>query len=528
MNKTLWFGSRSFFHLVKQRRFFNRKRNRIIFLIVGLIIISIWQYSFFAKSYKLDKSIILTSSVGRTQEVSFVYFYYYLGLYPVALENDDYHVYSEEGARKIFVERSDELVMEKDFTIRFGDLGKMLWYLPSAYFNGAPINLMMFHSNVILFVAGLMAAFIAFWYIRQPLLGTLIVLLVGSNPFQLYEIYFRDKIFGVPISTALIVLAFHLPLLTNRRRSKYYLFLLPILTGIFLGTIRQIRSEPALIIVSAAFSYMVISRTRWRIKGLLVFLLALSFFITNNGWKSYFNRKIEEAFQAVKVVGGNPYTGPRDLHHGIWHPIWCGLGDFDEKYGYEWRDGAGVEYAHPILKEKYNIDLPALDSSKWGANVRGTAIDRTRVFFKEYWDKDKKYYKTVYGIPEYTEIIRDKIIHDITHDPLWYAGIILRRIGRVILETTPVRLSLGRWWITLFPLSGILLFPVLALLIASRNWTLLKIVCFSFPLSFVSILIYSGHGTTNYSCYHLFVVAICIAWLVEGVIWWYKNKKMAV
>ena len=28
--------------------------------------------------------------------------------------------------------------------------------------------------------------------------------------------------------------------------------------------------------------------------------------------------------------------------HAFWYPVFCGLGDFDTKYGYEWNDRVGA------------------------------------------------------------------------------------------------------------------------------------------------------------------------------------------
>jgi hypothetical protein len=294
--------------------------------------------------------------------------------------------------------------------------------------------------------------------------------------------------------------------------------ILPVLTGIILGTIGQIRTEPSAIIVSAVFSYLLISRTSWRVRGAMVFLVFLSFVAATYGWKTYFDYKFEEASQRVKEVGGTPYTGPRFNDHYVWHPIWCGLGDFDEKYGYKFSDQAATSYAFPILNKKYKMNLPDLDSDKWGLR---------RFYLKEYWDKDQKYVKTPQGTPEYSEVIRDNIIHTITHDPLWYIEILLKRAWRVINQTSPVRLSFGRWWLNL-PMHGLALFPVLAILIVTRSWMLAKFICFTFPLSFTSLLIYSGGNTPLYSCYHLAVAAVLGAWLNEGGFWlaeYIKKRK---
>jgi len=489
---------------------------------------------FHLNAEKLDRQHKIKASSGVIDTSRFVYFFYYLGLYPVAPEskitltrrnNLEWEQlepevflnldYSEEGARKYFYEHPEKLRMELRYTIRFGEAGKIFLYMLSAYLNNTPKEPNIRYTNELFFIISLLLVFIAFWWIRQPVLGLLFVILMGSNPVQLYEVYLDANVLGWQITTALIILALHLPVLTNRRLSKYYLWSLPILTGVILATIRQIRTEPIAIIASVVFSYFLISRTNWRIKGAMIFLLFLSFTGVSRGWKAYFDYKFEEASQKVKEAGGTPYTGPRMMNHFIWHPIWCGLGDFDRKYGYSWADGAGVEYAFPILNEKYKMGLPDLDSDKWGHG---------RYTLKEYYDNDQKYRKTIFDGPEYTEVVRDKVIYDITHDPLWYFDIILKRLWRVIDETSPMRFSLGRWWLDL-PMHGLALFPVLLVLLATRSWMLIKFICFTLPLSFTSILIYSGGNTPFYSCYHLAVGAVLGAWLIEGGLWWYKSRK---
>jgi hypothetical protein len=354
---------------------------------------------------------------------------------------------------------------------------------------------------MLVFVAALLAVFVSFWRVRQPVLGFLIVIFIGSNPFQLYEVFFNENVFGWPVTTFLLVFALHVPLLARRRPSKYYLWIVPVLTGVIIATIKQVRSEPTALILSATFSYLLISRGTWRMKGGLLLLLATSFSLTQYGWKSYFDRKYEEAAREVKRVGGEPYTGNRRQYHGFWHPFWCGLGDFGQEYGYnEFSDKAAVQYVFPILKEKYKVKLP----EAWSESGKRT------------WNHDKKYANTYYELPHYSEVLRDKITHDIANDPLWYFNILLHRLWRIITKITPVRFSIGDWWCNL-PFHGIILFPVLAVLVAGRSWLPVKLLCFSFPLALTSFLIYSGGNTTFYSCFHLISAAIMASWLLEGV-----------
>ena len=63
--------------------------------------------------------------------------------------------------------------------------------------------------------------------------------------------------------------------------------------------------------------------------------------------------------------------------------------------------------------------------------------------WREAWDAAGKYYRTPYELPHYEEVIRDKVLGDIRRDPVWYLGILWKRAGRILTETSPVRLAAG-------------------------------------------------------------------------------------
>ena len=488
--------------MATQRRLLNRNRTRTAILFLGLILIPVWQASFLSDSSRLDRRYQLEASTGLHGQARFFYFYYYLGLYPVATEKS-YLTYCKEGAEEIFTHHGDTLLMEWGHTVRYGDLGSIFLYLPGTLLTGSAKRPSVRLCHMLMFTLALTMLFVGFWWIRQPVLGTLVVLLAGANPFQLHEVYAHENIFGWPISTALIVLALHLPFVASRKPARYYFWALPILTGVLLASIRQVRSEPAAIILSAAACYLTMPRTKWRNRLALVLLLGGAFMVTSWRWNTYFDDKYEEARERVAAAGGHPFPGPRRLQHNFWHPIWCGLGDFGGDRGYEWSDIAAASYAWPILRDKYGVQLP-----RW---------DRREVVCDEFWDEAQKYYKVPLEVPHYSEVVRDKVLGDIKQDPLWYLGILARRAWRIISQTTPVRVAAGRWRLDL-PMHGVLVIPVLALLAWTRNWGLLKLICFSLPLSMLPLLIYSGKGLCYYSCFHVFVAAVLVSWLVEGTL----------
>ena len=168
---------------------------------------------------------------------------------------------------------------------------------------------------------------------------------MGSNPFQVSAVYYESNVFGWPITTTLLVLALHVPLLSGRRTSPFYYWTLPLVTGLLLASIRQVRTEPVLVIAAAGLSYLFASSLRWRVRLALALLLGVCFLWGSHEWKQFFDRKFAEAYAVVKAAGGHTYDGPRQSHHFLWHALWCGLGDFDRKYGYPWDDLAAEKYA---------------------------------------------------------------------------------------------------------------------------------------------------------------------------------------
>ena len=240
------------------------------------------------------------------------------------------------------------------------------------------------------------------------------------------------------------------------------MWLIPIAIGALLGTVRQIRPEPVAIVVCAAAACLLVARASWWRRAALAAVLVASFLASSRAWLAYFDYKFEEARQVVAAAGGKVYQGRRDRYHTFWHPLWCGLGDFGQKYGYEWRDKAAATYARPIVQERYR--------------EMGREPDLRYLF----WD------------PVYNDVLGEKVVHDISHDPLWYLGVLARRLGRILTWTTPVRLSAGPWSADL-PWNGLATVPVVLVLAWTRSWPLLKVVLFPLGTS-IRAAVFSGDG----------------------------------
>jgi hypothetical protein len=462
-------------------------------LLLGLALIAVWQMDFFHRAPRLDTRYVHSQATGMNEEWRFVYFLYYTGLVPVVasdaharLKADPaYNKFDRESARRVIAEAGDALAMDAGQTIRAGDMGRVLLYLPYAWWRGDTRDPRLAPTHAVAFTLALGALYGAFWWLRDPILGGVAVALLGSNPYQLYEVHARENVFGWAITAGIVTLALAAPLL-RRRDLRPSAWLLVLSIGAILGTIRQIRPEPGAIVASAILACLLVCRTSWLRRAALAAVLVASFVGASAAWQAYFDHKFDEATRIVAAAGGRVYHGPRDRYHAFWHPLWCGLGDFGQKYGYEWRDKAAAHYAAPIVAQRYR------------------ALGREPNWSYLFWD------------PIYYEVLADKVRHDIAHDPLWYAGVIARRIVRVFRWTTPVRLAVGPWWIDL-PWSGLATLPLLLALACTRSWAMLKLACFPLGTSLPAVLVFSGtyRGQTYTGWFHVIAAAIVLSALID-------------
>jgi hypothetical protein len=479
------------------------RRHRRLLLLLGLIAIPIWQAVVWQHAGRMTDAYHNTTTLGVFKDYRFVCFYRHLGLYPVTSELT-LEDHSTAGCEAFITAHGDSLLMEYEIALRYGDLGQMFLFLPHAWLKGDCRDLSAVPANGVAFIIALMAAFAALWWLRLPLLGTFLVLIVGSNPFQLHEVYQVDNVFAWPITTLLLLLAVNAPMLAGGCRQAVWRWSIPAISGVLLGSILQLRSEPALVLASVAVVYLTQARESWCRRIGMLLLLGVCFVVTKRTCEAYFNAKFVAARTVVENAGGHPYPGPRDFNHRHWHPLFMGLHDFDTKYGYRWDDRHPALYAFPILQERYGIEIPEYDTDGWG-------------FVDFYLDPGRKYRVEPQQLPHYSEVIRAHVLSRIFSDPLWYLTIVAKRLGRVLTETTPVRIGIGAWTIPI-PFSGWLFLPVLVLLCRCRHWLLGRFVCFGLATSIPAVAIFSDGGMCWYSVYHNFVAALCLAWLVETLI----------
>jgi hypothetical protein len=480
-------------------------------LLLGLLwgIVS-WQRGFLEPTSKVDANYTVTASTGINREQKFFFFLYHLNLFPIGTDAPIKRDTADE-AKRLMREQPLLLRQDEGSTFREGDRGRTYLYFVDAYLHKNALTPSLKPAHCLAFTLALCALMLSFWSIRRTGAGLFLVLLAGSSPFQLYTVYKQDNVFSWAFTALIFGLAVNVPLLEKRKDlSRYYPWIAAALTGLLVAFVRNFRSEPTVVMFGAVLIYATATWLRKRTRLALVLVMAATFWLSTRAFSAFTDSKLEQAKAAVATVGGIPYNGPVRHFHTFWHAIFCGLGDFDTKYGYVWDDRVAYRATYEELHRR-NPDL-ALDPTQWLTGRSYDPAGKYPVFYGE--------------TPHYEEVVRDYILANIKKDPVWFVKIILSRIDRVM--TTPVPVGFANKTDQYYLSGPALTFsciPLILFLLVSRRWAHLKILFFALPLSIAPIAVYSGLGMTNYSCFHLFGVFLwgLVAW--EGIRAMYKRRR---
>jgi hypothetical protein len=476
-------------------------------LALGLVVLVAWQFSFSAPG-ATDPTFRVWAATGLHANGKFVFFLRHLNLYPLATRAP-IRADTREEADEILRTRPESLVMDEEWTFRSGDRGRTLLFLVDSFLRGTTQKLSVRPATVLAWIIALSALLVTFSRAGAPALAVCLVVALGSNVAATHEIYGATtryggaNIFGWGFIAAAALLALHCDLLLGRgRRLGRWAVLAPVVSGILVASIRTVRSEPTPLLASCVLVYLMQHWLPWSKRLALVAALAASFFLGTSSWDRFFQFKFEQAAATLERVGGTPYPGPYVRYHEFWHPVWCGLGDFDRTHGYVWDDRAAYAYALPIMRDAYRVDIPSADVS---ANfIKGEA-----------WDAAGLYPKLFSELPHYDEVIRDKVLADIRSDPTWYLTILLQRVRRVLFDNAPVQAAWGPHRLRLpAAVGGWLLLGALLVCACLRDSTGIALILFTLPLWATPLLVYSDRGVSSYASVSHSVAAAVLAGLV--------------
>lgn len=468
-----------------------RNERRWILFAAGSLLIVLLQCVNFSGRFQLDPSYSLKKISGLYTGAfqNFFYFFYYTGYFPVTDKKGRFTYDKASAERRLEPGRGKDLSTEDKHAIRGGDLGKIFLFWPDALLKGAPVNPSVVPFNALLFNAALLLTFGFFLYSGLGWTGMLLALAAGSDPFLLFENYAHVNVFGEFGSLTLLLLAFHLPQIMGKA-PRFWLRLLPVLSALLLAFFKQVRPEFSALIVSVLIVYLFAPRCSVRLRVFQITVFLLFFTVSLSSWEKFWEVKYSEAARKVEAAGGTPYTGKRYQYHRVWHPLWCGLGDFGRKYGYAWSDGAAHAYALPLLNEKLGKNFTLTENH----------------YLAQYYEGSRYLIKPE-DLDEYLVILREKIVHDILRDPLWYAGVLAKRTARIFMEAPPLRFGVVNHFITI-PFASFLALPVVLLLLLRGGRRKILIIAFTVPASFPALLVFSGEGQTLYSLFHLAAFAL--------------------
>ncbi|WP_344924343.1 hypothetical protein [Aquimarina addita] len=468
--------------LVHKFDVFLQSKKGLGLIVVLVILSSLGRYvSSDSDPYQPKQTRLDASGFSHNRAYKFAYFYYYTGDFPLATIHNDL-TYSKEGAINEINNRGKDLIMEYTHWSRLGESARILAYLPNAYLKGSPENPSIRLFNVLIFTISLLVLYFGFWNIKKPLFGFVLLVLISCTPFFLYEIYSRENIFALMASAFFIILGLNVQVLFLPTLNYFKTIFIAAFSGGILGFFSEFRNEISIVIVSLLLLY-ILSKTIKIVPKIVLILTIIFFFNSSKKYiRNHFAMKFEKTSHLVSSHKGHVYSGAKISGHNFWHPMFCGLGDFDTKYGYEWNDLKAYQYAIPILNKKY------------GMNIKYSG----RYHTDDYYDEAGLYYKKPEELPNYEVIMKEKVLSDIKNDPVWYMEILCKRVIRTMTRTIPV------------PYLGWLLFPLAYFLIRRKYWDWIKLIVVSLPLSATSIIVHSGKGSTYNSLFVYFVLTIIV------------------
>lgn len=494
---------------------------------VGVLAILHWRSGNFESAALLSKlePSRITFSHGVSGDWQFVFFLKHLGLFPLAppasiirhdpqRHRDVLNIARDtpEEAQRLLRLDPVGLRMDEGLTWRSGGFGRVYLYLYDSMIHPDHVDAPTVRpANEMAFNLSLVLLWIAFCSVWRPLIGASLVALVGSNPLQNYSIYGEDNIFSWNITTMIVLLALHIPLIFSRDglsdtgvRVRRLLWV-PIVSAVFLSLVRTVRSEPVILAASALLVYASMRGTPLRIKATFVITFVTLLTLLNQATHALFEAKIARTREVVESVGGVPFPASKPIDHELWHPIWCGLGDFDTTYNRAFDDRAAFRAALPQLERQTGRRLD-LDPSAW--EQPNYPLERTRRYFMVFGD-----------FPGYDQAIRALLIEQMRKNPWWYPRILMKRIKAIVENTTPLTLIAdGHHEARVSNRHGIAAigFLIVALLLKKREYAVL--ILFTVPLSATALIITSGGGLTSYSLYHVFGIVVGVALIAESLL----------
>lgn len=481
--------------------FKNSRSGFFLYLLIGFLFIFVPVY-YYVSDISVDSNYRRADATGFNHGwgKEFIYFYYYKGLFPLA-SADTNKVFSVQGAEASASKRPLDLRMEWGHWSRFGESARIWLYMPYCWLKGSAKNPQITFTVFLLHLLVIQLSHWIFYLINKPFSGVIFNLIFCCTPFMVYEVYCNNNVFGLMSIFSVFLFLAHLPVIVKKVSVRYVL-LIGAVCGFFSAIMHNIRAESLPMMASCIFIYLTYHQWPWYRRFLPVLFLLSLFFLTDSVIQNYFLVKKNHTTEYVKKVGGVPFEGGATIVHPFWHPIFCGLGDYDKKYHHYLHDTFVYNYALPILRKLHNEEYKYPGKTPYEMN--------------EFYDSTHYYYKKAETLPGFDSIVKQKFLSDVGNDPAWYGGLILSRTRDFFFNLSPLGISLNNLIIPV-PFHGIIFFCLIFLVFVNKDFRLLKILLFLTPLASSVILIYSAYNSSYQSIFHYITFALLLDFLASKI-----------
>ena len=324
-------------------------RMLLSFLFVLLCLYKINVINQFPIDQRLDSSGFANGHISEIFDS-----WYNYGYYPV---NNDV---GKSLSKNINQNNLSHIQNEKNLEIRIhtgasiiqGDFLRVFYVLPGYLFNQEVSPLLMnkliaIFSLIIFNITGLLKKCYKFTIIFS-------IFLVSTDYF-IYENFFNNNIFGLPISIFLITYS---SILISKNKKYFMKLFIIAAIAIFASIMTNIRTELSFIVLSCLMLFFFNNKFKNFVLFSLFFLVI--FFSSNKLIDSYFYKLINKTNEHINLVGGVEYDGPFRSKHTLYHPLWMGLGDniYGQELGHKWDDNTArlrVAELRPDIYEKKDM-----------------------------------------------------------------------------------------------------------------------------------------------------------------------------
>jgi len=238
-------------------------------------------------------------------------------------------------------------------------------------------------------------------------------------------------------------------------------------------------------------------------KAILIMIMCLTFYGTVSSGNKFFDYKFTQAEKIIIEKKGKTLGTGRLKTHLFWHTLWCGMCDFDKKYGHSWGDYEAEMAAKPILETKYKRNVGRI----------------------MYHNRPVDYYLP-FRVPEYDQAMRDLVLADLKKDPIWYLEILAKRAKKILFEAIKPVIMLSPGIAFTLAYNFLIFILIISLLVVLKAWTLLKLIVFSGGTAVIPMAVTTFTNYNYYSIVHLVLSAVLVYIIIKMFIGFMPTKRM--